>query len=85
MQHHYHLTIGKIRLMIFRSNWKKKVIFGSYLRYDPNNENDAILVWGDTQGFVTCINFNSAKIALFERPSTTDRNDTNDKEKDGLN
>lgn len=38
-------------------------------RYDPNNPNDSILVWGDTSGNVHTIHFNSTTIALFERPS----------------
>ncbi|XP_035829374.1 uncharacterized protein LOC101863074 [Aplysia californica] len=35
---------------------------------NPNNANDAILVWGDVGGFVNILFFNSANIALFERP-----------------
>ncbi|CAL1538101.1 unnamed protein product [Lymnaea stagnalis] len=36
--------------------------------YNPNNVNDAILVWGDVGGYVNILFFNSANIALFERP-----------------
>ncbi|XP_021372289.1 WD repeat-containing protein 49-like isoform X5 [Mizuhopecten yessoensis] len=35
---------------------------------NPNNPNEALLVWGDVGGFVNVIFFNSANIALFERP-----------------
>ncbi|CAF3380138.1 unnamed protein product [Rotaria sp. Silwood1] len=35
---------------------------------DPENPNDAILSWGDVKGNVHAILFNSAIIALFERP-----------------
>ncbi len=35
---------------------------------DPNNPNEAIMVWGDTGGYVNTLHFNSASIALFERP-----------------
>lgn len=38
--------------------------------FDENNDNDAILIWGDKGGYIHSIHFNSAKIALFERPST---------------
>ncbi len=38
-------------------------------RYDQNNPNDSILLWGDTLGEVHMIFFNSSTIALFERPS----------------
>ena len=38
-------------------------------RSDPEHPNDAVLVWGDTGGWVTTIHFSSADIALFERPS----------------
>lgn len=38
-------------------------------RFDPDNPNDAILVWGDTAGQIHTIHFNSATIALFERPA----------------
>jgi hypothetical protein len=41
--------------------------------YDENNENDSILVWGDLKGYVHSIHFNSAKIALFERPSASNQ------------
>jgi hypothetical protein len=43
-------------------------------RSDPENPNDAILCWGDVQGNVHAICFNSALIALIERPAqqTTD-------------
>ncbi|XP_069101999.1 cilia- and flagella-associated protein 337-like [Argopecten irradians] len=37
-------------------------------RSNPNNPNEALLVWGDVGGFVNVIFFNSANIALFERP-----------------
>ena len=37
-------------------------------RSNPNNANEAILVWGDVGGFVNILFFNSANIALFERP-----------------
>jgi WD repeat-containing protein 49 len=36
---------------------------------DPENPNDAILCWGDVKGNVHAILFNSAIIALFERPA----------------
>ncbi|KAK7491119.1 hypothetical protein BaRGS_00017683, partial [Batillaria attramentaria] len=35
---------------------------------NPNNVNEAILVWGDVGGYVNILFFNSANIALFERP-----------------
>ena len=35
---------------------------------DPENPNEAILVWGDTGGFINALHFLSASIALFERP-----------------
>ncbi|XP_076439227.1 cilia- and flagella-associated protein 337-like isoform X1 [Babylonia areolata] len=35
---------------------------------NPNNANEAILVWGDVGGYVNILFFNSANIALFERP-----------------
>ncbi|GFN83299.1 WD repeat-containing protein 49-like [Plakobranchus ocellatus] len=35
---------------------------------NPDNANEAILVWGDVGGFVNILFFNSANIALFERP-----------------
>lgn len=35
---------------------------------NPDNANDAILVWGDVGGYVNILFFNSANIALFERP-----------------
>lgn len=38
-------------------------------RLNPNNHNDARLVWGDVSGCVNVIIFGSATIALFERPS----------------
>ena len=38
--------------------------------FDPANPNDSILIWGDTNGEIHTIHFNSATIALFERPST---------------
>ena len=37
-------------------------------RSNPSNSNEAILVWGDTGGSVNALHFNSASIALFERP-----------------
>jgi hypothetical protein len=37
-------------------------------RCDPENPNDAILSWGDVKGNVHAVLFNSAIIALFERP-----------------
>ncbi|CAF1205487.1 unnamed protein product [Adineta ricciae] len=42
--------------------------------FDPENLNDAILSWGDVKGNVHAIFFNSAVIALIERPArqTTD-------------
>lgn len=40
------------------------------------NDNDAILVWGDTNGAIHSIHFNSAKIALFERPSAPQKGDS---------
>ena len=48
-------------------------LFNSNLSYyicrpNPQNTNEAILSWGDTGGFVNAIQFNSATIALFERP-----------------
>ena len=39
-----------------------------YSRPNPQNTNEAILSWGDTGGFVNALHFNSATIALFERP-----------------
>uniref|UniRef100_K1QIQ2 Uncharacterized protein n=1 Tax=Magallana gigas TaxID=29159 RepID=K1QIQ2_MAGGI len=36
--------------------------------YNPKDANEAILCWGDVGGFVNCLFFNSANIALFERP-----------------
>ena len=38
------------------------------LRANPENANEAIMVWGDTGGCVNAINFTSVNIALFERP-----------------
>ena len=35
---------------------------------DPENPNEAILVWGDTGGYINALHFLSASIALFERP-----------------
>ncbi|XP_025081449.1 WD repeat-containing protein 49-like isoform X2 [Pomacea canaliculata] len=35
---------------------------------NPDNANEAVLVWGDLGGFVNILFFNSANIALFERP-----------------
>ena len=35
---------------------------------DPENPNEAILVWGDTGGCINALHFLSASIALFERP-----------------
>ncbi|KAK7096335.1 hypothetical protein V1264_005639 [Littorina saxatilis] len=35
---------------------------------NPNNANEAILVWGDVGGYINILFFNSANIALFERP-----------------
>ncbi|ELU05069.1 hypothetical protein CAPTEDRAFT_229382 [Capitella teleta] len=35
---------------------------------NPMNVNEAILTWGDTSGAVNALHFNSANIALFERP-----------------
>ncbi|XP_041356070.1 WD repeat-containing protein 49-like [Gigantopelta aegis] len=35
---------------------------------NPNNVNEAILVWGDVGGYINIIFFTSANIALFERP-----------------
>ena len=37
-------------------------------RSNPSNVNEAILTWGDTGGTVNALHFNSANIALFERP-----------------
>lgn len=37
-------------------------------RSDPDNLNDAILSWGDVKGDIHAVLFNSAQIALFERP-----------------
>lgn len=37
-------------------------------RSDSDNQNDAILSWGDVKGNVHAVLFNSALIALFERP-----------------
>ena len=37
-------------------------------RSNPQNTNEAILTWGDIGGRVNAIHFNSASIALFERP-----------------
>ena len=48
--------------------------------YDPSNPNDSILLWGDTLGEVHIIFFNSATIALFERPTA---NSTNTKPQTG--
>jgi WD repeat-containing protein 49 len=45
--------------------------------YNTQDDNDAILVWGDTNGLIHSIHFNSAKIALFERPS----NESNENER----
>ena len=42
--------------------------------YDPSNPNDAIILWGDTVGEVHIIFFNSATIALFERPTANTNN-----------
>lgn len=42
--------------------------------YDPSNPNDAILLWGDTVGEVHILFFNSATIALFERPTANTNN-----------
>ncbi|XP_056003962.1 WD repeat-containing protein 49-like isoform X2 [Ostrea edulis] len=36
--------------------------------YNPKDANEAILCWGDVGGYVNCLFFNSANIALFERP-----------------
>ncbi|KAK3590864.1 hypothetical protein CHS0354_033793 [Potamilus streckersoni] len=36
--------------------------------FNPMNPNDAIIVFGDVGGYVNCLFFNSALIALFERP-----------------
>lgn len=38
------------------------------LRSNPNNVNEAIIVWGDTGGYVNALHFTSVNIALFERP-----------------
>ncbi|XP_064596054.1 WD repeat-containing protein 49-like isoform X2 [Liolophura sinensis] len=35
---------------------------------NPNNVNEAIIVWGDTGGYVNALHFTSVNIALFERP-----------------
>ncbi|KAK3094556.1 hypothetical protein FSP39_003370 [Pinctada imbricata] len=35
---------------------------------NPKDANEAILCWGDVGGYVNCLFFNSANIALFERP-----------------
>ncbi|KAJ8313470.1 hypothetical protein KUTeg_008981, partial [Tegillarca granosa] len=35
---------------------------------NPNNSNEALLVWGDVGGYVNALFFSSANIALFERP-----------------
>ena len=43
--------------------------FPDVSRSDPQNPNEAILVWGDTGGAVNALHFTSANIALFERPS----------------
>lgn len=40
----------------------------SLSRYNPKDANEAILCWGDVGGYVNCLFFNSANIALFERP-----------------
>lgn len=48
---------------------KNSKIFVSIFRFDPENTNDAILCWGDVKGNVHALLFNSAIIALFERPS----------------
>ncbi|ESO89700.1 hypothetical protein LOTGIDRAFT_124680, partial [Lottia gigantea] len=37
--------------------------------YNPDNPNEANLVWGDVGGVVNILFFNSANIALFERPT----------------
>ncbi|KAK6184641.1 hypothetical protein SNE40_007075 [Patella caerulea] len=37
--------------------------------YNPDNANEATLVWGDVGGYVNILFFNSANIALFERPN----------------
>jgi hypothetical protein len=43
--------------------------------YDEKNENDAILIWGDTKGYVHSIHFNEAKVNLFEKPNTSGQSD----------
>jgi hypothetical protein len=54
--------------------WLERVTFYQDLnirisfRADEENPNDAILSWGDVKGNVHAILFNSALIALFERP-----------------
>ena len=45
--------------------------------YDPSNPNDSILTWGDTIGEVHSIHFNSATIALFERPNNSNTSKNN--------
>jgi hypothetical protein len=42
--------------------------------FDQSNPNDSILVWGDTEGSIHTLHFNSATIALFERPSNNSQN-----------
>ena len=39
-----------------------------YCRSNPMNPNEAMLVFGDVGGYVNVLFFNSAQIALFERP-----------------
>ena len=53
----------------------RKLIFIDFdFRSDPDNQNDAILSWGDVRGDVHAILFNSALIALFERPPQQSNN-----------
>lgn len=37
-------------------------------RSNPNNVNEAMLVWGDVGGFVNAMYFSSVTMALFDRP-----------------
>jgi hypothetical protein len=49
---------------LFYSRWN----LNRHFRSDLENSNDAILSWGDVKGDVHAVLFNSALIALFERP-----------------
>lgn len=37
-------------------------------RYNADNHNEALIVWGDTDGYVNVIFWRSAQTVLFERP-----------------